>query len=102
MNGIELIAKERQEQQEKHGISVKNDAQFNSIMQFNGLPALPLAVVGLLDDSFQQVPKNWDKKRLEHMRSKPYKEKLIIAGALIAAEIDRVQFMDEQEFDREQ
>jgi hypothetical protein len=45
---------------------------------------------------------HWDKKRLEHMRSKPYKERLIIAGAFIAAEIDRVQFMDAQEFDREQ
>jgi hypothetical protein len=102
MNGIELIAKERQEQQEKHGISVKNDAQFNSLMQFNGLGALPIAAIGLIDDSFQHVPMHWDKKRLEHMRSKPYKERLIIAGAFIAAEIDRVQFMDAQEFDREQ
>jgi hypothetical protein len=50
MNGIELIAKERQEQQEKHGISVKNDAQFNSLMQFNGLGALPIAAIGLIDD----------------------------------------------------
>lgn len=97
MTGIELIAKERKEQQEKHGISVKNDAQFNSLMVFNGLPALPVAVIGLLDDSFQRVPAHWDKKRLEHMRSKPYLQRLIIAGALIAAEIDRVQFMDDQE-----
>lgn len=101
MTGIELIAKERKEQLEKHGISVKNDAQFNSLMEYNGLPALPLAAIGLLDDSMSRVPSHWDRKRLEHMRSKPYKERLIIAGAFLAAEIDRVQFMDEQEFDRE-
>ena len=97
MTGIELIAKERKEQLEKHGISVKNDAQFNSMMEYNGLPALSLAAIRLLDDSIQRVPAHWDKKRLEKMESKPYKERLIIAGALLAAEIDRVQFMDDQE-----
>jgi hypothetical protein len=96
MTGIELIAKERQEQLEKHGISVKNDVQFNSMMEYNGLPALPLAAIRLLDDSIQRVPSHWDKKRLEHMQTKPYKERLIIAGAFIAAEIDRVQFIDDQ------
>jgi hypothetical protein len=30
------------------------------------------------------------------MRHKPYKERLIIAGALLAAEIDRVQYLEEQ------
>lgn len=96
MSGIELIAKEREEQQKKHGISVKNDVQFNSKMEFNGLPALPLAVVGLLDSSCQRVPAHWDTKRLEHMRTKPYKERLIIAGAFIAAELDRLQYIEDQ------
>jgi hypothetical protein len=96
MNGIELIAKERQEQLEKHDISVKNDAQFNSLMQFNGITPIPIAVIGLLDDSFQHVPAHWDKKRLDKMRNKPYKERLIIAGAFLAAEIDRVQYLEEQ------
>jgi len=97
MTGIELIAKERKEQLEKHGVSVKNDAQFNSLMQFNGLPPIPIAVIGILVDSFQHVPAHWDKKMLDKIRKKPYKERLIIAGALLAAEIDRVQFMDDQE-----
>ena len=60
MTGIELIAKERKEQLEKHGISVKNDAQFNSMMEYNGLPALSLAAIRLLDDSIQRVPAHWD------------------------------------------
>lgn len=96
MNGIELIAKERKEQQEKHGISVKNDAQFNSILQFNGIPAIPIAVIGIIDDSFQHAPAHWDKAFLDKIKKKPYKERLIIAGALIAAEIDRVQYVEEQ------
>jgi len=96
MNGIELITKERQEQLEKHGISVKNDAQFNSIMQFNGIYVIPIAVIGILDDSFQHAPAHWDKKMLDKIRKKSYKERLIIAGAFIAAEIDRVQYVEEQ------
>ena len=97
MTGIELIAKERKEQIEKHDISVKNDAQFNSLMLFNGITPIPIAVIGILDDSFQHAPVHWDKKMLDKIRKKPYKERLIIAGALLAAEIDRVQFMDDQE-----
>jgi len=96
MNGIELIAKERKEQQEKHGIGVKNDAQFNSLMLFNGIYPIPIAVIGILDDSFQHAPAHWDKKMLDRIRKKPYKERLIIAGALLAAEIDRVQYVEEQ------
>ena len=100
MTGIELIAKERKEQLEKHGISVKNDAQFNSMMQFNGLGPLPIAAIGLIDDSFQHVPMHWDKKRLDKMRKKQYKERLIIAGAFIAAELDRIQFIDDQKTEK--
>ena len=96
MTGIELIAKERKEQLEKHGISVKNDAQFNSLMEYNGLPSLPLGAIGLIDNYLQRVPPHWNKKMLEKMRSKPYKERLIIAGALLAAEIDRIQFIEDQ------
>jgi hypothetical protein len=95
MTGIELIAKERQEQLEKHGISVKNDAQFNSMMEDNGLPALTLGAVGLFDNSIS-TPVHWDARIIEKMRCKPYKERLIIAGALLAAEIDRVQYLEDQ------
>ena len=96
MTGIELIAKERKEQLEKHDISVKNDAQFNSLMGFNGITPMPIAVIGLLDDSFRHVPAHWDKKMLDKIRKKPYKERLIIAGAFIAAEIDRLQYIEDQ------
>ena len=97
MNGIELIAKERQEQLEKHGRSVKNDVQYNSNLTGYGIMPLTVGAIGLLDDTFNHVPLHWNGETIIHMRSKPYKEKLIIAGALIAAELDRLQFIEEQE-----
>ena len=41
-------------------------------------------------------PEGWDKYRWRYMIQKPYKERLIIAGALIAAEIDRIQRLNKQ------
>ena len=38
------------------------------------------------------TPYGWDKKIWQHMTNKPLKERLIIAGALIAAEIDRINY----------
>ena len=96
MNGIELIAKERQEQLEKHDISVKNDVQFNSLAIYNGLPALPIAAIGVLDDRFGYFPSHWNGTMYDKMRNKTYKERLIIAGALIGAEIDRLQCVEDE------
>lgn len=103
--GIELITEERAEQIEKHGRTIEQDVQFNH-GQFDiagehfNLPQLAHAAGQLLyqnDDVFRQhfdddifVPHNWDKDIWLKMMNKPYKERLIIAGALIAAEIDRI------------
>ncbi len=85
--GIELIAEERYEQILKHGRSIENDVVENC----NGelvQGALVLAGGYHLDN----MPKKWDVKICEKMRNKAYKERLIIAGALIAAEIDRLNY----------
>lgn len=92
--GIELIAQERQEQIEKHGRSVESDVEINANCE------LISAACALLHTDSELSPmdlikemklKNWDSGILDKMDSKPYKERLIIAGALIAAEIDRLQ-----------
>lgn len=91
--GIEQIVKERQEQVEKHGRTVETDKIENDYLQ------LPSAVVNLigkntvfdLDDTEDYVPQGWDAAVYTKMKNKPYKERLVIAGALIAAEIDRIQ-----------
>ena len=89
--GIELIAKERQEQIEKHGRTIYLDVRFNYNKQ------LSMGAYMLLSVDYEEVidpesfPDGWDHETCKHMISKNYKERLIIAGALIAAELDRIQ-----------
>lgn len=84
--GIELIAAERQEQIKKHGRTVQLDVMQNSNKQ------LSKGAHELLHEhpSNMGFPKEWDKAIVHRMASKPYKERLVIAGALIAAELDRI------------
>jgi len=88
MTGIELIAQERLEQKVKHGRSVKYDAQIN---QFGELKD---AAVALIEGDIEYMPAEWDQTICNYMMRKSLKERLIIAGALIAAELDRLNFKE--------
>ncbi len=89
--GIELIAIERQEQIEKHGRTIQNDVRLNEDKQLVwGAIQLFSREFGYATDP-DDKPEGWDILIWEKMQSKSYKERLIIAGALIAAEIDRLQ-----------
>lgn len=90
-NGIELIAQEREEQIKKHGRTIKKDVQFNDNEQLSMAAEMLLAADHEEWIDPQSFPEDWDKTICAHMLSKPRKERLIIAGALIAAEIDRLQ-----------
>lgn len=86
--GIELIKKEREEQIVKHRRTTELDIMENDENQ------LAFAAIKLCSPE-QDVPDyfppmDWDEQIWEKMVSKPYKERLIIAGALIAAELDRL------------
>jgi hypothetical protein len=84
--GIELIAEERQEQIEKHGRSVFYDRSVNNDRQ------LSIAAMRLIGDRKDYpCPAGWDKELWERMLKKSNIKRHIIAGALIAAEIDRLQ-----------
>lgn len=83
MTGLELIAKERKEQIEKHGYTVDNDVQNNNNRQL-------LNAAGALMTGSMLRPTSWEQESWQHMMLKSKKERLIIAGALIAAEIDRL------------
>lgn len=100
--GIELITEERQEQIEKHGRTIESDVKYNSNYELShGATALmftpdeesPVDIIV----AFGKL-KNWDAQILNKMVGKPYKERLVIAGALIAAEIDRLQNKNIGEF----
>lgn len=88
--GVFLIANERNSQIMKHGRTIARDVEENS----NG--ELALGAEMLLAAEHEEgidpasYPDGWDHEICRKMLSKPYKDRLIIAGALIAAEIDRL------------
>lgn len=94
--GIELIAEERKEQIEKHGFNVHDDSEVYSDGE------LALAAQYALTMDRELYPTAWEfwwhdkmvekKKRLSDQEFRI--EQLKIAGALIAAEIDRLQSID--------
>ncbi len=93
--GIESIAAERQEQIEKHHRTVEKDAKENDCYQLIHAARTILIEPQGRQDKFWP-PLDWDGQRWKHMMAKSYKDRLIIAGALIAAEIDRLQHLEEE------
>lgn len=90
MKGIELITKERKEQITKHKRTLKRDEEENKDMQL-AFAAAQMALPPNYGKFWEEkVPKGWDREIWRKMMDKPYPERLIIAGALIAAEIDRL------------
>lgn len=90
-SGIELIAIERQEQIDKHSRSVFSDIRDNSNKE------LSRAAHELLHDEprMNGFPSNWDASIVSGMIGKSYRDRLIIAGAFIAAEIDRLNNIED-------
>ncbi len=91
MTGIELIAQERKEQMYKHHRTIADDVKYNTKGQLS-VGAGILAQKNIpehIKDTL--IPTGWDEKIWNKMLNKPYEQRLIIAGALIAAELDRLQ-----------
>lgn len=96
MTGIELISKEREEHFSKHGRTVEQDKAQNTEFQLvDAASALIAPFPDGMEETFVSVhkdypPVGWDKDIWENMLTKSYKDRLIISGALIAAELDRI------------
>ena len=85
LSGLELITIERNEQLTKHGISIQKDVDTNKAKE------LGKSAVAILTENKSYYPLNWaDKFYRKTIAEKSYKERLVIAGALICAEIDRI------------
>lgn len=93
--GIELIAEERREQIEKHGRTIAIDQSNNSEGE------MIIAARALLiedndeyepDDTVQErvseMPGDWETPLCQKMASESRRDRLIRAGAFIAAELD--------------
>ncbi len=93
-NGIQLIAQERDEQIYKHRRIVARDVVENDNQQLSLGAEMLLAVEHEEGIDPNSYPDGWDHEICMKMLNKSYKERLIIAGALIAAELDRLQHGD--------
>lgn len=90
--GIELIAEERKEQIEKHGWDLTNNIDY-----VNG-ELIKAALFAINPDQFEW-PFYWQEKFRNKILAKTKIERLRIAGALIAAEMDRT--LNHQSFKKE-
>lgn len=103
--GIELIADERNRQITVKNITVESDVEFNNWKQLSEAASLlcieRYAHLRDNDDVFDSdefgpmTPFKWEEESFQKLMEKPYKERLIIAGALIAAELDRLNAIEE-------
>lgn len=98
MDGITLIIDERVKQTQKLGKDVIYDVTNNSEYQLiDAVSALIIDPPLELRDTFIESqtsypPVGWDREKWKKLLEHPYTKRLQIAGALIAAEIDRVNF----------
>jgi len=87
MDGVSLIAQERHEQKTKHGYTDEFQAQ-NPQYYSNG-QLIDAAHYAL---TLHGWPASWENiETKERIAQKSYRDRLIVAGALIAAELDRLQ-----------
>lgn len=95
--GVMFIANERHEQMVKHKRSIVSDVKYNYNEQLSFAAALlcapdPKMFASKAND--YSCPEGWDLSIWKRMLFKPYKQRLIIAGALIAAEVDRLEHLN--------
>lgn len=98
--GVTLISEERQKQIHKHGFTAQHHADHPEWYDNNQLQS---AAATLLMHELQEgvdVPENlpagWDLDWFEDLNRRSREERLQIAGALIAAELDRLQVLKKE------
>ncbi|MHC4621481.1 MAG: hypothetical protein ACYTEQ_27380 [Planctomycetota bacterium] len=91
MTGLELIAEERREQVEIHGYDAAHD-RHNDQGELAESALCVLAMAQNHDGTAELYwPASWSYNWQQKVEAKDRMGKLIVAGALIAAELDRMQ-----------
>lgn len=92
MSGIDLIKQEREEHFSKHNRTIESDQKNNTEYQLTDAAQVLSTYYQDEDIDFfaEYPPIGWNAENWKAMVAKSYKERLIIAGSLIAAEIDRI------------
>lgn len=101
--GIELIS-DKQARARAKGRTVESDAYNNWDNQLGKAAALLLSnsendpsMVPILYEMAQIELFGWDMSLFKEMLSKPYRERTLIAGSLVASELDLFIYNDQQE-----
>ena len=91
--GIELIIKEREEQVVKHGYTINEDKKYTNGELIYFVEFLLKNKNDSEKDNIKDIliEMGFNSVYLHNMGMKSEKKRLTIAGALIAAEIDRIQ-----------
>ena len=96
-HGLKMIKRERVEHFTKHGRTLEMDAEKNKEYQLTAAAMMLLMQTPGSADPMQSVEKiieagSFDEPLIRTMMAKPYEKRLVIAGSLIAAELDRLKF----------
>ena len=96
--GIQLISAERQKQIEKHGFTAEHHVNHPEWYDQNQL-IYAANVLAKQETRTPWTPANWDQRWFNNLVERPHRDRLIIAGALIAAELDRLDLIDKNSAD---
>lgn len=91
MTGAQLITEERREQIQRHNRTVVNDVNTNTNNELARAALRLTMIVAGITAGVPEWPAHWDQKICAKMDAKEDFEKMIIAGAFIAADLDRRQ-----------
>lgn len=95
--GIELIADERQHQINKHGFTGEHHANHPEWYDKGQLLQAAEQLISRHPIERDSYPENWDDDWFTDLLCRGYDERAIIAGALIASELDRRNALKEKE-----
>ena len=86
--GCELITEERKKQIDKHGFTAEHHVSHPEWYENDQLARAAVSI--LMPYKISLSPDNWDMEWFRNLKGRSRKERLIISGALIAAELDRL------------
>lgn len=100
--GIEKISEERQKQIDKHDFTAQHHVDHPEWYDKDQLVTAAVALCNFKDKIensdlhkiyMKICPKNWGQNKWKALLERPYEERLKIAGALLAAELDRIELL---------
>lgn len=97
--GVEFISKERRQQIRKHGFTIAKDYKFYSKGELKQAAMFCLEMVDKspIHTPINKWPEGWDDYFRRTIINKEDFEKIIVAGAFCAAEIDRLIYAERLE-----